>query len=497
MAYQCGMSKNPPQENTTPPALTREDALAVFRLGPDAVAETLVGMDARIRMQDARIARLEGMLAKNSRNSSKPPSTDGPAKPAPKSRRRKSGRKPGGQEGHKGETLRPSQTPDMVETHGVDRCEKCGCDLRNEVAQGVERRQVFDIPPVEPAVTEHRAESKRCACGHTTKAAFPEGVGAPVQYGPRIRAAAVYLNGYQLLPYARLCETLRDLYGAPVSGGTLANMLRRGGRLAGESVDGIREALAASPAVHFDETGLRRNGKTHWMHCASTPSLSLFTLHAKRGAEAMDAAGVLPGYRGTAIHDHWKPYHRYECSHALCNAHHLRDLAYIHEQMGQPWAGEAIETLVSIKDGVDAAKAAGLAALAPETLRDFEQRWDAILAQGYAANPDPPPPEKKKRGPPAKGKARNLVERFDLRRGEVLAFMHDFGIPFDNNQAERDLRMNKVKQKVSGGFRSVAHSDDFCRLRSYICTARKNAVGAFEALCGLFTGSPFRLPLPE
>ncbi|WP_136062248.1 IS66 family transposase [Pontiella sulfatireligans] len=480
-----------------PLAMTREDALAVFRLGPDAVADVLLGMDERIRAQDARIAKLEGMMAKNSRNSSKPPSSDGLAKPAPKSLRKKSGRKPGGQQGHPGGTLERRKNPDVVEAHRVDRCEKCGCDLRNEKAQGMEQRQVFDIPPVELLVTEHQAEVKQCACGHTTTAAFPEGVVAPVQYGPCIKATAIYLNGYQLLPYARLCETLRDLFNTPLSEGTLANMVRQAGRLAQGSVDGIRDALGAAAVVHFDETGMRRNGKTNWMHCASTPTMSLFTLHNRRGMEAMDAAGVLPGFAGTAVHDYWKSYYHYKCSHALCNAHHLRDLTYIHEQMEQPWAEEAIGTLLSIKEGVEAAKAAGSAALAPDTLRDFEQRWQQVLDQGYAANPDPPPPKKKKRGPPAKGKARNLVERFDHRRREVLAFMHDFDIPFDNNLAERDLRMNKVKQKISGCFRDTGHSEDFCRIRSYICTARKNTTGAFEALSGLFQAHPAMSAAPE
>ena len=468
----------------------REDALAVFRLGSDAVVDVLLGMDARI-------AKLEGMLAKNSRNSSKPPSSDGLAKPAPKSRRKPSGRKPGGQKGHKGHTLQRCETPDRIETHRVNECGKCGGDLRNEKPQRMEKRQVFDIPPPKLLVTEHRAEVKQCSCGHTSKAAFPEGVGAPVQYGERIKAVTIYLNQYQLLPYARLCETLRDLFNVPVSEGTLANMVRQAGHLAQESVDQIRDALGASAVVHFDETGMRRNGRTNWMHCACTPSMSLFTLHDRRGREAMDAAGVLPGFAGTAIHDYWKSYYQYECSHALCNAHHLRDLTYIHEQMEQPWAEEAIEVLLLIKEGVDAAKEAGQAALSGGTLRNHEFRWEKILAKGYAANPDPPPPKKKKRGRPAKGKARNLVERFDHRRGEVLAFMHDFDIPFDNNLAERDLRMNKVKQKISGCFRSIGLSEDFCRIRSYICTARKNAVGAFDALAGLFTDSPFRLPEPE
>ena len=435
------------------------------------------------------------MLSKWS--SSKPPSSDGLAKPAPKSRRTSSGRKPGGQKGHKGHTLQASKKPDTIETHRVGHCEKCGLDLGDKEAQRVEKRQVHDIPPVKLLVTEHRVEVKQCPCGHVNKAAFPDGVGAPVQYGPRIKAAAIYLNGYQLLPYARLCETLRDLFGISISEGTLANMVRQAGQLAEESVDRIREALGASAVVHFDETGMRRNGKTNWMHCACTPTMSLFTLHARRGREAMDDAGVLPGFEGTAIHDYWKSYYQYECPHALCNAHHLRDLTYIHEQLGQPWAEEAIETLLSIKESVEAAKAAGLAALTPKMLRRHELRWDGILGKGYAANPDPPPPKKKKRGPRAKGKARNLVERFDHRRHEVLAFMHDFDIPFDNNLAERDLRMNKVKQKISGGFRSTKHSEDFCRIRSYICTVRKNATGAFEALSGLFRGCPAMLPIPE
>lgn len=475
------MSKAKSSKKSSSPTFTYEGAVTLFKQGQEEVVDVLLEMTARIK-------ELEGMKAKNSKNSSKPPSSDGLSKPAPKGLRKKSKRKSGGQKGHKGSSLKRKKKPDIIEVHNVDHCENCGCNLEDEKVLREQSRQVFDIPPVQLVVTEHRTQVKRCSCGHITMSQFPDGVNAPVQYGSRIKAMSVYLNQYQLLPYARLCETMRDLFKAPLSEGTLANMIHQAGELSQKSVDQIRETLLESKVVHFDETGMRRKGKTNWMHYACTPKMSLFTLHKKRGKEAMDAAGVLPEFKGTAIHDYWKSYYQYDCAHALCNVHHLRDLIYIHEQLGQNWAKEAIETLLQIKKSVDTAKQEGKSLLSSKTVQNHEIKWDEILKKGYAENPDLPPPKKKKRGRVAKGKARNLIERFDHQRHEVLAFMYNFDIPFDNNLAENGIRMNKVKQKISGCFRSIEYSEDFCKIRSYICTARKNAIGAFNSIIQLFEG---------
>ena len=229
-----------------------------------------------------------------------------------------------------------------------------------------------------------------------------------------------------------------------------------------------------------------------WTHSASTAEATYYGIHRKRGREAADEIGILPGFIGRAIHDFWKPYFGYDCLHGLCNAHHLRELIFVHEQHRQDWAKRMIDCLLDIKDAVEAA---GETAdhLAAEQLQNFEVRFQQVLDEGYAQNPLPPQPAgaKKKRGPRKKSKPRNLLERLDGHRSDALAFMYDFSVPFDNNQAERDLRMMKVQQKISGMFRTEEGAEAFCRIRSYISTARKNSVGAMDALDRLFGGNPF------
>lgn len=341
-------------------------------------------------------------------------------------------------------------------------------------------------------VTEHHAESQRCACGHLNKAAFPEGINAPVQYGAGIKAAAVYLNNYQLLPHARTCELLGDLFACPLSEGTLANILDQSNSLAASAVERIKETLSHASVAHFDETGSRVEGKLWWLHAASTAQATYYDIHRKRGGEALDAINILPGFSGRAIHDFWKAYFGYDCHHGLCNAHHLRELTFVHEQHEQDWAKRMIDCLLEIKEAVDTARE-NTDHLHPEELEAWTARYRQVLDQGYTANPLPPVSTgaKKKRGRRKKTQSRNLLERLDAHQHEVLAFMHDFNVPFDNNRAERDLRMMKVRQKISGTFRTEDGAKAFCRLRSYLSTARKNSVGAIDALNRLFSGNPF------
>ena len=486
--------------------MTRDEAEAIYDAGREAVVRVLLAMDARIHslerqvedltnrldQSDRRVRQLEEQLAKNSRNSSKPPSSDGFRKPAPKSLRKKSGRKSGGQPGHAGHTLKMADKPDHAEVHRVNECEHCGRSLADQPADDIEKRQIHDLPPLRLIVTEHRAETKTCTCGHLNKAAFPPGVNAPAQYGERVKAAAVYLKNYQLLPYARTCELMGDLFDCPLSEGTLANIMAQSRDLAAEPVERIREQLARSAVAHFDETGSRVEGRLWWTHSASTAEATYYGIHRKRGREATDEIGILPGFVGRAIHDFWKPYFGYDCLHGLCNAHHLRELIFVHEQHRQDWAERMIDCLLDIKEAVDQAKEA-TGQLAADRIQAFEARYQRILDEGYAQNPLSPLPDsaKKKRGRRKKSKPRNLLERLDEHRSEVLAFMHDCNVPFDNNQAERDLRMMKVQQKISGMFRTEDGAEAFCRIRSYISTARKNAVGAMDALTRLFGGKPF------
>jgi transposase len=491
--------------------MTRQEAEAIYESGKETVVRVLLMMDEHIHTLECqvrdlsacldageqRVRQLEEQLAKNSRNSSKPPSSDGLKKPAPKSLRKKGRRKSGGQPGHRGHTLKMADKPDHTEVHRVKACEHCGRSLADQSSDSVEKRQVHDLPPLRLIVTEHQAETKTCVCGHLNKAAFPEGINAPVQYGEAIKAAAVYLKNYQFLPYDRTCELLADFFGCAMSEGTLANIIAQSHELAADPVEKIKALVEQAAVAHFDETGSRVGGKLWWMHSASTAQATYYDIHRKRGSEAFDAIGILPNFIGRAIHDFWKPYFGYDCLHGLCNAHHLRELIFVYEQHQQDWADHMIDCLIDIKDAVDLAKPS-TAHLDRQQIKIFEARYQQILDEGYAHNPLPPLPNnaKKKRGRRKKTKARNLLERLDEHRTEALAFMYDFNVPFDNNQAERDLRMMKVQQKISGTFRTEDGAKAFCRIRSYISTARKNAGGAMEALTRLFGGNPF-IPVVE
>ena len=482
--------------------MTREDALAIFRAGEDAAVGALLDLDARLsealRALDAlgqRISQLESRAAKDSHNSSKPPSSDGLAKPKPKpkSLRAPSQRKTGGQPGHEGRTLRMAAAPDTTVVHRVDRCGGCGASLAAQAPDRIERRQVIDVPEPKLEVTEHQGEIKTCGCGCVNRAPFPPEAAAPVQYGPRILAAAAYLKDYQLLPFGRAAEIMRDLFACgTLSQGTLANISAACAARLKPAEEAIRAQAAVASVAGFDETGMRAAGSLHWLHVVSTRALTWYFAHKKRGREAMDAAGILPNFAGRAVHDFWDPYLRYGCRHAFCNAHLLRELIFIWEEQGQPWAKAMIGHLLAIKAAADAARAAGWAALPRALASKFRKRCLQIAGQGCRQNPVPDPPAgARRRGRVKKTKARNLAERFRGHVRQILAFMYDLTIPFDNNLAERDLRMMKLRAKISGTFRSLDALSDFCRIRGYVSTARKNGLTALEALRRAFAGDPF------
>lgn len=460
---------------------------------PRAVQELVVAQWRALNALEARVKALEEQLAKNSRNSSKPPSSDGYRKPAPKSLRRKSGRSSGGQKGHRGHTLRWADQPDHIVEHPVTRCERCGQWLGEQGAEGVERRQVSDLPEPKLEVTEHRGEVKTCPCGHMNRTSFPLGVNAPLQYGPRVKSLAVYFRDYQLLPCERLAEIMRDLFGCPsFSEGTVVNFSTQcSERL--EWVDELlRQRVTAAAVAGFDETGVRTEGSLHWLHTVSTDYLTWYFAHRKRGTDAMDAAGVLPNFEGRAVHDFWRSYLNYDCAHGFCNAHLLRELTFLWEQEDQGWAADMLEHLLTIKETVDTVKADGAKSLEPTVREQFRTRYQQLVEAGYNQNPDPEPtPGTRRRGRPKQTKARNLLDRFRDYGEEILAFMDDFTVPFDNNLSERDLRMMKLKQKISGTFRTFQGLVSFCRIRSYVSTARKNGLSAFEALQRVFAGIPF------
>jgi transposase len=478
-------------------ALTREEALAIYNSGPEAVVKALCELSAAVERLERRVSELEQKLAKNSRNSNKPPSTDGLIKPKPQSLRKSSGRNPGGQPGHEGTTLKMVSQPDEVQWHRApDRCE-CGCPLEEEPVIDYERRQVFDLPEMDLKVTEHRIELKRCpCCAKEHKGFFPATIKACVQYGERFKALVVYLRGYQLLPSARTAELLKTIFKAPVSEGTLDTILREAaGNLSG-FMSRLKEFMVNAGIAHFDETGLSQNGKNHWLHTVSTPEATYYAMHSKRGTEAMEDIGILPRFQGTAVHDSWAAYFQYEqCWHGLCNAHHLRELVFIKEQLKKSWAEEMIGCLCQIKDKVDQAKEQGQTSLSSWQMSYWQNRYKAILAKAYRAHPwRDPPTDQRKRGRPSKGKARCLVERLDHHQDKALAFMKDFNVPFDNNLAERDVRMAKLKQKISGTFRSTQMPHAFCRIRSFISTVRKQGLHLQESLESLFV-SPSLAPV--
>ena len=413
--------------------------------------------------------------------------------PRTRSLRRASGKPSGGQLGHPGETLHLVAEPDVVEEHRPVVCATCQAtlDADAEVLGVVERRQVSDLPPVRLQVTEHHALRVRCsACQGVSDGTFPAEAPSRAQYGPRLRALAVYLVEQQVLPYARACEVVADICGAPLSEGTLATWLQQSAEALAPVEEAIKTALGQAAVLHHDETGVRRAGKLTWAHVTCTAQLTHYAIHAKRGCEATDAIGILPSYQGVSVHDGWKPYQAYtQCRHALCNVHHLRELTYLDEQFQQPWAAEMKTVLLEMKSATEEARAQGVSHLARATRAAFVARYAALLAAGLAANP-PPIRAPGQRGRLKQAPARNLLGRLWVGQAQVLAFLDDLSIPFDNNQAERDLRMLKTQQKVSGCFRSEAGAAAFARTRGYLSTLRKQGVALLDALRTLFTGTP-------
>jgi len=471
--------------------MKRKDIIAACAANPDVVADLVESLMATVSELIERVKILEDQVNKNSRNSSKPPSTDGFNKP--KSQRQKSGKPAGGQNGHPGHTLKMVANPDHTVIHPVACCNGCGSSLEQTPVKGYERRQVFDLPPIRVETTEHRAEKKVCPhCGCQNRAGFPAGVQQPVQYGPQLKAVAVYLNQYQLLPYERTSELFADLFNHNLSQATLVNTNQACYLSLADAEEKVKQLIQASPVVNCDETGVRIEGKLNWLHVVSTENVTHYAVHAKRGHTATQEIGILPEFGGVAVHDSWKPYYQYGFQHALCNAHHLRELTGILEQDKQEWPREMIELLLEIKKAVDEAKVSGKSRLEPLQIEDFLQRYGRIIEKGLALNPPPDPGEKPgKRGKKKQSKAKNLLDRLNEHRGEVLAFMYDFRVPFDNNQAERDIRMTKVQQKISGVFRSTQGAKAFCRIRGYISTIRKNCLSVIDAIRAAFLGDPF------
>ncbi len=473
------------------------DRQQLEKLDKESLIELILTMQRQLAEQMVLIQELRDRLAKDSSNSSKPPSSDGLKKRRTRSLRQKGKNPKGGQPGHKGNTLKMVAEPDHIEIHPVISCPHCEADLAALEPEKHEKRQVFDVPPVEIEITEHQAEVKTCTgCGHKVKGVFPKHVSQPTQYGPRIKSQASYLNNYHFIPLARTEELLTDFYGQAPSEAVVIAANNTLVTQTEPSRESIKEQLIAADVAQFDESGLRVEGKLHWLHVASTPELTHYHTHHRRGQEGMKAGEILPEFQGRAIHDHWKSYLTFDCDHGFCNAHHLRELQFVLDQYQQPWAEELAQLLLAIKAEVTSAPTEAIC-LSLDRLTYYDGEYDTLIAKGLAANPPPEMPPPKKRGRTKQSPPKNLLDRLKQHKPQVLAFMYDFRVPFDNNLAERDVRMVKVKQKVSGTFRTQAGADTFCAIRSYISTVRKHGHNVIDAVYDAFLGQPFMPPVPE
>ena len=472
---------------------TREQLLPLARKNPEALIDIILALQEQVQILQKRVAALEARLAQNSDNSSKPPSSDGYAKPAPKSLRKKSGLSSGGQSGHPGSTLPPAGKPDFIIIHRLKRC-TCGCgvSLRRQPVLRHEKRQVFDLPPKMLLVTEHRIEVKLCPnTGREVSAAFPTGVNAPTQYGQRFSGCLVYFRVQQLIPLERISQLCRDIFGQSVSEATVqtavADTYHKLAGFEARVVDRIAQALIA----HADETGLRVASSLHWLHVVSTKTLTWYGVHKKRGGEAIAHFALLPRFAGRLIHDCLSAYFDLNCLHGLCNAHLLRELTFLHEVLHQRWAKRMLDLLLRMHRAVAASKSRAGPYAAPQ-LAAWTKKYQSVLREGFAENPESPvPPGPRPRGRPKHTKAQNLLLRLRLHERSVLAFLHDFRVPFSNNQAEQDLRMMKVQQKISGAFRTLEGARTFARIRSYLSTSRKNERDVFQDIVAALAGQPF------
>ncbi len=443
-----------------------------------------------------RIAELEARLGKDSHNSSKPPSSDPPfKKPPPRSQRKVSGRKPGGQKGHQGATRILVDNPEhqvVIPLEGTCDCGRCRSQIPVEVTP--ERRQIVELV-IRREVTEYRTVAGTCACGRRYRSEFPETVSAPLQYGPGVSAFTVYMTQYQLLPFERTATMLDELAGIAISPGTLYTAIETAAEHLETPVAAIREALVAAPIAHAEETGMRVGGELQWLHVLSNENLTAYFAHPKRGAQALEAFGLLARFCGVLVHDHWRAYALFNCLHAFCNAHHLRELIAIAETIPsqQPWTEDMIALLCEANALTIEACAAGYAALPGPMVLDIQTRFEAILEVAKARNPArQPPPATRKRI--RQSPAYNLVKRLSENRNAVLRFVTDLRVPFDNNLAERDVRMPTLKQKISGCFRSAQGVANFAIIRSYLSTLRKQSADIFKSLVLTFQGSP---PMPR
>ena len=449
----------------------------------DKLITTVKELQEDVLMLRSRVKALEGLLSKNSNNSHKPPSSDGYRKDI-KNSREKSDKKQGAQPGHEGKTLELVANPDRIVAHKiVGKCE-CGKDIGELPLKSVYRRQIFDLPEKLIEVTEHQIETKQCVCGRVHEAECE--IKGVTQYGNRIKAFAVYLNQYQLVPYERLQELMEDCFGVSISDSVLDKSNQTCYAQLERTEEIIKRALIESKVIHNDETGLRCNKKLQWVHVSSTDTYTHFSIQEKRGSVGIDAIGILPKFKGTSVHDRFTAYDKYNCDHSFCNAHLLRELKYVHEELDKIWASDMAGILIEANDlkKQDQLNKSGK--------QEIEEKYSHILQAGLEEE-SYIPVQNGKRGRKAKPKSRLLFEAFRDRRTEILRFVHNKDVPFDNNLAERDIRMVKLKQKISGCFRTQQGAVVFCRIRGYISTVRKQGYAVLHAIDHALIGQPIIL----
>lgn len=475
--------------------MTKDEELITLRQEVAALRQENATLREELAQVKAHLQAVQEQQAKDSHNSSLPPSSDRFI-PRTKSLRQKSGKKPGGQKGHPGHHLMRVELPDEIVVHPVEHCGSCGADLAKQPASCPESRQVFDVPAKRLWVVEHRVQEKCCPhCGTFTRATFPTALKAPAQYGEGLAALAVYLVEGHFVPYARATELLHDWFGVQMSAGSLVSFVKQCHQHLAEVHQRLKEAVSRVEVLHHDETGMRVNTQTRWVLVACTQKLTHYAAHRQHGRDAMKEIGICSAFEGILMHDGLMSYQAFDCQHALCNAHHLRELTFVHEHFHQEWALDMKKLLLKMKQRVQEAKARGLTHLDPLTLRALSADYDHFIAEGWRVNTSraQAPPEKvvlkgkvpRKQSPPCK-----LLHRLQVGKAQALAFLYDFRVPFDNNQAERDLRMLKVQQKITGGLRTDLGLQMVCRIRSYLSTLRKQKGDLLEALHQTLLGHP-------
>ena len=469
-----------------------EEIKSKFPECPPEIVAYIYYLHEKIDKLEARVTELESRLNLNSNNSGKPPSSDGYArKNLATSLRKKTQKKRGGQPGHKGKTLEQSSHPDHIETHSPEFCSCCGRSLQNGTIFSIEKRQIFDLPPP-PAIEiiEHRSQTMVCThCGSKTSGVFPSYVTQPVQYGSRIKAYLSYLVHYQLIPYERAVEACFDLFGVSLSPGTIVNITHNLSDKLTRFQKVVKNALKFEPIIQNDETGVRVEGKLQWLHVNSTSQLTHYSIQKKRGTEGINEIGILSDFKGISVHDFWKPYLSYPCTHSFCCAHILRELIRVEEETKQTWAGKLIKLLIQAKELKEDYHSDGIP-IPPVMRNSLKSEYDELIQVGLDENP-PPVKTVGKKGRKKKTFSRNLLERLELHKEGVLRFIENQIVPFDNNLAERDIRMMKVKMKISGGFRDQSTAEAVTQIRSYISTIRKNGERVIEAITSAFDNNPW------